>query len=139
MTNLPPLNREELPTPEDMARIKAALEDLKYYVEEMRGEIIEDKTNFMAAGGTTEEHADAYHAKQQAKVEKLMRMQAVLREFAQRVSDTQLVLAAHLFEQAKIVHQALREASKTDPSLKEAVAELDALYEDAMREQEEEE
>lgn len=138
MANLPPLNREDLPTPEEMARIEAALEDLKYYVQEMRNEVIEDKTNFMTAGGTTEEHADVYHAKQQARVEELMRMQAVLREFAQRVEDTQLVLAAHLFEKAKIVHQALREASKTDPSLKEAVAELDALYEEALREQEEE-
>lgn len=58
--------------------------------------------------------------------------------FGQAVKDTQLVLGAYAFEQAKIVHQALREASKTNPELEEAVREMDALYEDAMREMEEE-
>lgn len=139
MANLPPLDRENLPTPEDLERIKEALKDLTFYVEDMRSDIIEDKTDFMTAGGTTEEHADAYHAKQRARVEELSKMEAVLKEFAQRVTDTRIVLTAHLFEKAKIVHQALREASKTDPSLKEAVAEMDALYEEAIREQEEEE
>ena len=136
MVNLP-FNPEELPTPEDMKRIEAALETLKSYVKVIRSQVLEDNANFLTAGGTTEEYAHLYQEKKLARVEELTQMQAVLQEFGQRVSDTKLVLGARMFERAKMVHQALKEASKTDPSLEEVVKEFDALYEEAVREQEE--
>ncbi len=136
MVNLP-FNPEELPTPEDMKRIEAALETLKSYVKGIRSQVLEDNANFLTAGGTTEEYANLYQEKKLARVKELTQMQAVLQEFGQKVSDTKLVLGARMFEQAKMVHQALKEASKTDPSLEEAVKEFDTLYEEAVREQEE--
>ncbi|MBK7873567.1 MAG: hypothetical protein IPJ74_24330 [Saprospiraceae bacterium] len=66
-------------------------------------------------------------------------MESQISDLTQKIEDTLLVLNARLFERAKMIHQAMREASKTnpDPSLKEMVQELDALYKDALREQEE--
>lgn len=136
MTNLP-FNPEDLPTPEEMKEIEAAIETVKFYVKEIRSQVLEDNTNFLAAGGTTEEYANLYQKKQLARVQELTQVQAVIQEFAQRVSDTKLVLQAQMFEKAKIMYEALKEASKTDPSLEEAVKELDALYEDALRQKEE--
>ncbi|MDX1942226.1 MAG: hypothetical protein SFU99_16800 [Saprospiraceae bacterium] len=131
-----PFDLDKLPTPEEIEEMIEAMEGLKFYLKETRQQIIEDKVNL--DGGMTPEFAASKQAEQTAWVKELVRMQAELKSLGETLEDVQFAIDTYRFEQAKIVHEALREASKTDPSLKEAVAEMDALYEDAMREQAEE-
>ncbi|MDX1942225.1 MAG: hypothetical protein SFU99_16795 [Saprospiraceae bacterium] len=136
MTNLP-FDYEPL-TPEDMEEIDEALQSLEELVLDKRQQIMEDKINFMAAGGgMTPEYEAAYRQQQAAEIQMLDKMESQISNLTQKIEDTILVLNARLFERAKVIHQAFREASKTnpDPALKQIVEELDALYEDAKREQ----
>ena len=133
-----PFDPEKLPTPEKVEEMIETMEELKLFLQRTHQKVIEDKINFLTAGGTTQEFEDAYRARQAITMQGLKRLKSEMAAFGQAVKDTQLVLGAYAFEQAKIVHQALREASKTNPELEEAVREMDALYEDAMREMEEE-
>lgn len=138
MTDLP-FDYEPL-TPEDMEEIDEALQGLEELVLNKRQQIMEDKVNFMAAGGgMTQEYEAVYRQQKAAEIQMLDKMESQISDLTQKIEDTLLVLNARLFERAKMIHQAMREASKTnpDPSLKEMVQELDALYKDALREQEE--
>lgn len=125
-------------TPGDMLLIQEAIDKLEEFVHEKRQKIMEDKLNWMAAGGgmTTAMEA-AYKEKQALEIQEMERVESRLKELVQMMQDTALVLGASLFERAKLIHQAMSEASKTDPSLLDAVREFDALYEQALREQQE--
>jgi len=135
MTDLP-FDPDKLPTPEEMEAMIEAMEGLKIFVQESRQQIIENKVNL--EGGMTPEVAASKQAQQTEWVQRLVQLQAQMKSFGETLDDVQFAVEAHMFEQAKIVHEALREASKTDPSLKSVVEEMDALYNDAMREQAEE-
>ncbi len=126
-------------TPGQMLLIKEALEKLKTMVEEKHQKVVDDNINRMAeGGGMTLSREAALNREREKDIQEIIEMKIILDKFAQKIEDTMLVLNTRLFEKAKLVHQALREASKTDPSLLEAVREMDALYEEALREQEEE-
>ncbi|MFN7116688.1 MAG: hypothetical protein ACK4TA_07785 [Saprospiraceae bacterium] len=130
------LPNERMFTPEEIAIIDEAIADLDRYVRQKRQKIMEDKVNWMAAGGGMTPELEAAFQKERAKeIQELEKMETRLKGLTQMMEDTILVLNARLFERAKLVHQAMREASKTDPSLEAAVRELDALYAEAQRQQ----
>ncbi|MBK7873565.1 MAG: hypothetical protein IPJ74_24320 [Saprospiraceae bacterium] len=133
-----PFDPDKLPTPEQMEEITEAMEGLNLFLKETHQQIIEDKINFLTAGGTTQEFEAAYYARQATTKQVLEKLKSELNSFWEVMEDVEYAVDIYRFERAKIVHEALREASKTDPSLKEIVAKMDAMYEDAMREQEEE-
>lgn len=125
-------------TPGEMLLIKEAMDKLEAIVLEKHQKVMEDKINRMAAGGGMTPAREAALRREQTKdIQVINEMKYLLHEYIQKIEDTLLVLNVSLFERAKLIHQAMREASKTDPSLLDAVRELDALYEDALHEQEE--
>ena len=135
MTDLP-FDYEPL-TPENIEEIDQVLQSLKEIVLNKRQQIMTDKINFMGAGGgMTPEFETVYRKQQAAEIRQLNTMKSEIQDFTEKIEDTLLVLNARVFERAKMIHQSLREASKTnpDPALKQIVEELDALYEDAKTE-----
>lgn len=125
-------------TPGDMLLIQEAIDKLGTMVEAKRQKVIEANINRMAdGGGMTPSREAALNREREKDIQETIEIKIVLDQFVQKIEDTMLVLNTQLFEKAKLVHQALREASKTDPSLLDAVREMDALYEEALREQEE--
>lgn len=126
-------------TPEKMEEIRAMIEEMQMQLQDVRMKIFQDKMDFMAAGGgMTPELEEDHRARQSAQIQDLEELEKELRTLIQKIKDTKLVLGTRLFEKAKVVHQSLREASKTDPSLAEIVQELDDLYKQALEEQGEE-
>lgn len=133
-----PTNFGEELTPERMKEIQAMMEELKSFLQDTQAGIMQEKLQYISNGGTTPALESLYRERQRELTKGLMGLQTELTEFFQSVEETKIALEHQRYERAKLIHQALREASKTDPSLEEAVRELDALYEDALREEEEE-
>lgn len=133
-----PANFGQELTPERMKEIQALMEEFKLFLQDTQAGIMQEKLKYITNGGTTPALESMYRGRQRELTKGLTDLKTELTEFFQSVEDAKTALEYQSFERAKLIHQALREASKTDPSLEEAVRELDALYEDALREEEEE-
>lgn len=143
----------QLPSAEQIEEIRHALESLEGYVMHLRAQI---KAAEAESKSETELRPDVYGEianknrktkvrqfqarplnKQAVATAEILQLRDTLLELQSRVEDTLLVAQWRAFEKAKVVHQALREASKTNPSLLPAVQELDELYRQAEEEQQE--
>ncbi|GEM_PF-2180946 len=147
------MKEHELLSPERIAELKATLESLEAYIQVMQSNI---KSAEEESRANTELRQDVYLEianknrttkirqfqarpinKQVVATSQLLAVQDTVQELRRRVEDTLLLLNYRMYEKAKLVHEALREASKTDPSLEAVVREMDALYQQDQEEQQE--
>lgn len=145
------LDHYEFPSEEQVEQMKEAMEQLQAFVLDLKRQYDEAER---ASKAETELRPDIYGEianknrktkvrqfqarplnKQAIITAQMLMLREKMKEYHDRIEDTLLVLNHRLFERAKIIHEALREASKTDPSLLEAVREMDELYQQAMEEE----
>lgn len=145
----------KMPSQEEMEQFREAIINLEEYitmlkwqqqqaVQESRAETeLRPDVHNEAANKNRKTRVRQFQArpmnKQMVATAQLLELKATVQQLHQQVEDTMLVLNYRLFERAKVIHEALREASKTNPSLLEAVREMDELYQQALEEEQEEE
>lgn len=149
------LHSYKLPSQEEMQQLEEAMKGLKDYIihlkwqqeqaqreskeeTELRPDVYSEIANKNRKTKVRQFQARPLN-KQMVVTAQLLDVQNTLKEFRDQLEDTLIVLEFQMYERAKIIHEALREASKTDPSLLEAVREMDELYQQALEEEQEEE
>lgn len=139
-----------LPTPEEMEKLQLVTEELKQLLRYLQWQLeqanAESQRNVEIQPDIHTEIANKNRPKvrmfqpkplnkQAVIVQRVETLKAAVQDLLQRIEDTLLVTGHKLMQDAIAVHEAFREASKTNPELLSIVEELDELRRQAEEEQ----
>lgn len=143
-----------LPSREELAEIFEQMGNMKQYIEYLQGELmgineesvqnIELRSNFYASpditcyGTKIRQFQSKPLIKQAVIAQQIQQAKALLEPLTEVLNDLLLLSEKLMMQNANYVHEALREASKTNPYLLDIVAELDELRRLAEEEEQEE-